>query len=195
MRKRIALLLVPVLVLGLSGCSWLRLYGAVHDAFFSDTPEAALSWARSHKEELRRCGEELLGHYPDKPQWAGACFTVSVTDDGAVELWHELSGELICFSGEDCSVLLKESAIQDVQLEPDRVCFSLGGRGFGSQTDYFEVYYIPSDDISGCFGWSPDMTFTEQDGGWFGKTDDPNDDDTFFYQEIAAHLFFCVSHF
>ena len=176
-----------LLALLLSGCSLLQLL----DALNSDSPEESLFWAREHTEELFRCGEELLGHYPETPERNGADYRISASG-GKLEALDLVSGERLVFESEDCTALLKRKQIRDVSLESDRVQYSLGGRGFGSQTDYFDVYYIPSDDLKGCFGYIDGMTFTEQDGGWFARGDGDN---TFFYLELAEHLYFCSAHF
>lgn len=156
------------------------------------TPEEALAKALSSVELLTACGEELLAHYPETPKWTTATFEVSIIRDDWIELWHERSKELIDFHSENCRILLEDPTFKSVTAAPGMVQFSLGGRGFGPETEYYDLYYIPSGDVSGCFGYSSRMTFTERDGGWFGRIDG---DDTFFYREIGEHLYFCIAHF
>ena len=192
MKRILCALLVLFTMLTLCGCEQIFTALSVEDTTPSGT---SLAWAEAHADLLGRCGAELMANYPETPKWTGAEFEVSIIKDDWIELWHPQSRELITFHSEDCRTLLEEEAVESVSVEPATVRFSLGGLGFGSQTTYYDVCYIPSDDVSGCFGWSADMSFTERDGGWFGQTDDPQDDNTFFYQEIGEHLYFCVAHF
>ena len=83
--------------------------------------------------------------------------------------------------------------MEEILVRSDRVEFDIGGSGFGSQADYYMVYYLPEEDLSGCFGFDPEMTFTQQDGGWIGRIDD--NDNTFFYQCIGEHLYYCSAHY
>jgi hypothetical protein len=189
----VGLLLIAFVMLTLCACE--QIFSALGAEDAKTPSETALAWAEDHAELLGRCGEELLANYPETPKWTGAEFEVSIIKDDWIELWHPQSRELIDFHSEDCRILLEEEAVESVSVEPAAVCFSLGGRGFGSQTDYYDVWYVPSDDVTACFGWSKDMTFTEQNGGRFGRLNDPQDDNTFFYLEIGAHLYFCIAHF
>ena len=193
MKRILCALLVLLAVLTLSACD--QRFSALGMDDTSSSSAASSAWAEAHAELLRRCGEELMANYPETPKWTGAKFEVSIIKDDWIELWHPQSRELIDFHSEACRALLEEEAVESVSVEPSAVRFSLGGQGFGSQTNYYDVYYIPSDDVTGCFGWNADMSFTERDGGWFGQTDDPQDDNTFFYQQIGEHLYFCVAHF
>ena len=193
MKRILCALLVLLAILTLCGCGPLLSALGVEDT--KPPSGTLLAWAETHAELLGRCGGELLASCPETPKWTGAVFEVSIIKDDWIELWHQQSREFIDFHSEDCRVLLAEEAVDSVTVEPAAVRFSLGGFGVGSQTDYYDVYYIPSDDVSGCFGWSAAMTFTERDGGRFGQSDDPADDNTFFYQQIGEHLYFCVAHF
>lgn len=193
MRRLVGLLLIAFVMLTLCGCE--QIFTALGLEDTNSPSGTSLAWAEAHADLLGRCGGELMANYPETPKWTGAKFEVSIIKDDWIELWHPQSRELITFHSEDCRTLLAEEAVESVSVEPAAVRFSLGGLGFGSQTTYYDVCYIPSDDVSGCFGWSAEMTFTERDGGWFGQSDDPADDNTFFYQEIGEHLYFCVAHF
>ena len=102
---------------------------------------------------------------------------------------------MINFHSESCQKVLEEASVGEVLLFRDGVRFSLGGNGFGAQTDYFDVYYIPSDDLTGCFGYHPDMTFTARNGGYLGRMPEKQDDNTFFYQKIGDHLYYCAAHY
>ena len=105
------------------------------------------------------------------------------------------SQSIVDFVGNHCFDVLGLGIAGEIQIENGRVRFYIGGNGMGPETNYFEVYYAPADDLTGCFGYSSDMVFTEQDGGWLGKTADARDDNTFFYKQIGEHLYFCAAHF
>lgn len=176
------LLLLPALVC--SGCSMRQA-----------SRDTAQSWAQSHAALLLRCGEELTANYPADPEWKRAEFEVSQISGDWIELWNAQSGEMINFHSESCQKVLEDASVGEVLLFRDGVRFSLGGNGFGAQTDYFDVYYIPSDDLTGCFGYHPDMTFTARNGGYLGRMPEKQDDNTFFYQKIGDHLYYCAAHY
>ncbi len=153
------------------------------------TQEQALSKAVSGRELLEACGAELLAlELPDRD----SSWKVTPLHESWMVLYDTRNRRLTDFDSENCSRILDWDIAKEITVEKDRVRFFIGGRGFGSQTDYFNVYYIPSDDLSGCFGYLQGMEFTEQDGGWFAKGEG---DDTFFYCELGEHLYFCSSHF
>ena len=55
----------------------------------------------------------------------------------------------------------------------------LGGIACPPETEYYGVCYIPSEDLSGCFG----------------KTRGTMEDGSIFYREIGEHLYYCIAHF
>ena len=179
---------------GLTEEEQLAMWKAVLEKMAEDdpTPEEALAKARSGAELLIACGEELLAlELPNRDEgWTA----VPLSGDW-MALYQSLSRNLTDFESRNCRLLLDFGIAEEIRIDGDMACFSLGGRGLGPETEYYDVCYIPSDDVTGCFGWSAAMTFTERDGGWFGQTDDPADDDTFFYQQIGEHLYFCIAHF
>lgn len=188
-RRTGALVILSALVLTV------LLAGCVKMSPRAETQGDTRSWAQSHASLLADCGKELLARYPEKPKWTGAEYEVSLIREDWIELWHGQSRELLSFHSAACRELLENSVVQRVLLRCGQVRFSLGGEGFGSQTTYFDVYYLPTDDFSGCLGYNAAMTFNEQDGGWFGRYSDPSVDNTFFYQSIGEHLYYCIAHF
>jgi predicted small lipoprotein YifL len=153
------------------------------------TPEEALSKARSRAELLIACGQELLAlELPNRDEG----WDVTPLTGKWMALYQPLSRCLTDFESENCRLLLDLGIAEDIQIEDNMACFSLGGRGLGSETEYYDVYYIPSDDLTACFGYSEGMVFTEQDGGWLARG---TGDNTFFYQQIGEHLYFCIAHF
>ena len=188
-RRSGALAIVTVLLLTV------LLTGCVKAPSRAGTQGDTRSWAQSHAALLADCGKELLAQYPEKPKWAGAEYEVSLIREDWIELWHGQSRELLGFHSAACRELLESSVVQRVLLRRGQVRFSLGGEGLGPQTVYYDVYYLPTDDFSGCFGYDAAMTFTGQDGGWFGRYSDPSDDNTFFYRSIGEHLYYCIAKF
>lgn len=156
------------------------------------TAEDALQKAVRAKDLLSACGAELLAL--DLPNRDESWTAVPLYGNWMV-LYQALSRSLTDFESDNCRLLLDLGIVEAFHIDKDMVQFSIGGRGFGPETEYFDVYYIPSDDITDCFGYSDKMTFTEQDGGWIGSMDDPRDDNTFFYKQIGEHLYFCAAHF
>lgn len=138
---------------------------------------------------LETCGAELLAlELPDKE----ARWTVKPLYESWMALYQTTSKSLMDFESESCHRLLAWKIVEDIQIEGDKVRFSIGGAGFGSQTDYFDVYYLPSDDVKSCIGYQTDLKFEERDGGWFAKADGDN---TAFYRQLGEHLYFVALHF
>lgn len=138
---------------------------------------------------LEACGAELLAlELPDKEAW----WTVKPLYESWMVLYQTTTKSLLDFDSESCHLLLDWNVVENIRIEGDKVCFSIGGAGFGSQTDYFDVYYLPSDDIKSCFGYQSDLKFEERDGGWFAKT---GGDNTVFYRQLGDHLYFVALHF
>lgn len=138
---------------------------------------------------LETCGAELLAlELPDKE----ARWTVKPLYESWMALYQTTSKSLMDFESESCHRLLAWKIVEDIQIEGDKVRFSIGGAGFGSQTDYFDVYYLPSDDVKSCIGYQTDLKFEERDGGWFARADG---DDTVFYRQLGEHLYFVALHF
>lgn len=176
---------------GLTEEEQLAMWMAVLEKMAEDDPppEEALNKARSGAELLTACGEELLAQ--ELPNRDEAWMVAPLYGDW-MALYQILPRNLTDFESENCRLLLDLGIAEEIRIDGETVRFSLGGRGLGPETEYYDVYYIPSDDVSGCFGWSVEMTFTEQDGGWFARG---TGDDTFFYQQIGEHLYFCIAHF
>lgn len=175
----------------LSGCLPMSLFNTMMKNA-APSRDSTRTWAKDHAELLELCGQELLSHYPSAPKWTCAEFTVRQISGDRIMLLHSPSGEQSKFRSTDCQALLEDGGVEKITVTPGCVEFDLGGSGFGSQTDYYTVCYLPEDDLSGCFGFDPEMVFSAQDGGWIGRRDDDN---TFFYQCIGEHLYYCWAHF
>ena len=139
-------------------------------------------------ELLKACGDELLAlELPDREDW----WTLQPLQENWMALYQTTTKSLRDFDSKTCHLLLNLDVVKEISIRGDRVRFFVGGRGFGSQTDYFYVYYLPSDDIKGCIGYS-NLKYEERDGGWFARADGDN---TVFYQQLDEHLYFVAEHF
>jgi hypothetical protein len=156
------------------------------------TQAQALGKAEAGTKFLVDSGKELLAlSLPE-----GKCdWYVKPLDKSWMIAYEPVSRGLTNFEGQCCNDVLDLGIASEIQIANGCVRFYIGGNGMGPETNYFDIYYIPTDDLAGCFGYSSDMVFTEQDGGWLGKASDPRDDNTFFYKQIGEHLYFCAAHF
>ena len=144
--------------------------------------------APSSLELLKACGYELLDlELPNTGNW----WKVQPLQGDWMALYQTMTKGLRDTESKNCYYLLNWKIVKEISFQGDRVEFFIGGRGFGSQTDYFYVYYLPSDDIKGCIGYS-NLKYEERDGGWFARADG---DDTVFYQQLDEHLYFVAEHF
>lgn len=144
----------------------------------------------SSLELLKACGAELLAlELPDRDsRW-----TVQPLYETWMVLYQTTSKSLLDFDSKSCKRLLDWEIVKDIQIDGDKVRFSIGGRGFGPQTEYYSVYYLPSDNIKGCFAYNSNLKFEELDGGWFARAD--GSDNTVFYRQLEEHLYFVAEHY
>ena len=153
------------------------------------TQEQALSKARSGLELLETCGEELLAL--ELPEHEGSMGLTRLSGSWMV-LYSVRSKTLTDFESQSCQMLLELALVEDITVYDDYVCFSIGGSGFGPETDYYDVYYVPSEEIRRCLAYPSDLEYEARDGGWFARA---NGDDTVFYQQLGEHLYFVAEHF
>ncbi len=71
--------------------------------------------------------------------------------------------------------------------------YSCGGFGFGPDTVYFLIQYIPTDFPGNLWGYDEDMDFIEKDEGYWGTKKDS--DNTFFYYRIAEGFYYTEAVF
>ena len=140
-------------------------------------------------ELMETCGAELLAL--ELPEAAGSWQVKPVCESWLIA-YDYLSRSIVDFESNSCHMLLELNYVRQIQICDTFVCFFIGGRGFGSQTDYYDVYYIPSDDIKSCLGYNSSLVFEERDDGWFAMADGDN---TIFYQQLGEHLYFVAEHY
>ena len=153
------------------------------------TREQALARAGANLELLETCGAELLAL--ELPEADGSWQVTSLARNWLIA-YDCLSRDIVDFESQNCNLLLELGTVDGISISSDAVCFSIGGRGFGSQTDYYDVYYLPSGDVKGCIGSYSSLEFEAQDGGWFAKADGDN---TIFWQQLGEHLYFVAMHY
>ena len=189
MKKAVLFVLCAALLLTLSTCGNRR----------ERTREKAIAFAednldllRSYAQEWQTAAESQLSERPDS-----LCYMVKRQSDGSLCLYDRWTQTETEYHSEMCQQLLKKRLIKGIDLYYYNgawsVKFFCGGAGIGSNTEYWEIECISTDEPADLCFYDDTMTWTERDNGFFGRQE--NGDNTFYYYRIAEGVFYTEASF
>ena len=167
----------------LSGCSILR--GKTPD--FNKT----VSFAKDYSEDLISCSIFLLNSYATEND----VINISANQNSTMRLYSYHLEKAEEKRIPELEPLLSTNMIEVITVRGHAVEYGVGGFGIGSNTTYYKIIYIPSDDIVDLFGYSDGFNYhlDESTGGILGEKNES--DDTFFYYKIQDCLYYVITHF
>lgn len=207
MKRAVVILLLFVLLIGgvlagMRGCAAHRHERIMH---------RSISYAEENAQLLVACADDLLEQTPQLADHSdtGAA-TLMLNDDadsyritqnsGAeMTLYNYRNETETIFQSAQCRAVFDGKTVERIMVMTDAsqdhavVRFSCASFGMGPSTAYYEIQYIPSDDVRELWAYDPHMTYSEKDGGQYGTYADS--DNTFFYARIAEGLYYCEATF
>lgn len=180
------ILVCVLLLFALSGC------GAGHDAIM----RRAVSYAEENRELLQACAQELQAllceEAGDSARTSVLSYKIERQDASKLRLYNYAEEREESFENARCEEVLRGGLVQSISVHAANgicsVAFSCGGQGVGSNTAYYDIQIIPSDNAEDLWGFDSKMTFAERAPGFLGRA--AEGDNSFFYYRIAEGVYY-----
>ena len=163
--------------------------------------DSAKAYVFENEQQVREAADWLISRYSEtteRPDY-GCSIRIEKNEDRGIAAKNSFTGETEIIENQACEALLTQWDIEfiTVYVNDDRstVQFELDGVGFGPETGYYYVAYVPSGYISDVWFYNSHFSYVEKDGGMFGRETEEGGDNTFFYLPLADDLFYCEAFF
>jgi len=156
-----------------------------------------IAYACGNSELLRSCAQELQTIIPAETGQKRQSYKIEQLKGSALLLFDYVEESNTSMHSDLCEEVFGGGLVKFILVNySDAVCsveFVCAGYGFGPNTGYCEIQYVSSDVPNDLFFFDDNMSYTEQDGGYFGC--EKYGDNTFFYYRIAECLYYTEATF
>ncbi len=160
----------------------------------------AINYGEQHEELLTSCAQELCEVIAEKEDLSEPALVLAYRIDqknGTMKLKDQINDTTTEFQSDLCQEIMEGGIIQYITVhyhdEHFNVLFSCGGSGFGPNTNYYDLDYVPTGKLQDQWWYMKNIKYEETDNGFYGK--ETNGDNSFFFHKISEKLYYCEASF